>query len=562
MGPLSDFDYIIVGAGSAGCVLANRLTEDPQCQVLLLETGGSDRSIFIQMPTALSIPMNTKKYAWQFHTEPEPYLNNRQMHCPRGKVLGGSSSINGMVYVRGHARDFDEWEALGAEGWNYQQCLPYFKKSEDWAFGEDDYRSQGGPLAVNNGNNMQNPLYGAFVEAGQQAGYMHTDDYNGKQQEGFGAMHMTVKNGVRWSTANAYLRPAMQRANLHVQTGVQVEKVLLDGKQATGVRVRKKGRFREFHANREVILSAGSIGSPHILQLSGIGEPAVLEEAGVAVKHALPGVGSNLQDHLEFYFQYECKKPLSLNSKLGPLSKLAIGVRWILFKTGLGATNHFESCGFIRSKAGIEWPDLQYHFLPAAMRYDGRSAFAGHGFQLHIGHNKPKSRGWVKIQSDNLDCPPKIQFNYLQHPDDIEAFRACVRLSREIIAQPAMDPYRGNEIQPGAEVVTDEQIDRFVRSAVESAYHPCGTCKMGAIDDPTAVIDSDTRVIGLQRLRVVDSSIFPTIPNGNLNAPTIMVAERAADLIKQQAALPGESVAVGLAEHWQSQQRSHAPLRG
>ena len=562
MGPLSDFDYIIVGAGSAGCVLANRLTEDPQCQVLLLETGGSDRSIFIQMPTALSIPMNTKKYAWQFHTEPEPYLNNRQMHCPRGKVLGGSSSINGMVYVRGHARDFDEWEALGAEGWNYQQCLPYFKKSEDWAFGEDDYRSQGGPLAVNNGNNMQNPLYGAFVEAGQQAGYMHTDDYNGKQQEGFGAMHMTVKNGVRWSTANAYLRPAMQRANLHVQTGVQVEKVLLDGKQATGVRVRKNGRFREFHANREVILSAGSIGSPHILQLSGIGEPAVLEEAGVAVKHALPGVGSNLQDHLEFYFQYECKKPLSLNSKLGPLSKLAIGVRWILFKTGLGATNHFESCGFIRSKAGIEWPDLQYHFLPAAMRYDGRSAFAGHGFQLHIGHNKPKSRGWVKIQSDNLDCPPKIQFNYLQHPDDIEAFRACVRLSREIIAQPAMDPYRGNEIQPGAEVVTDEQIDRFVRSAVESAYHPCGTCKMGAIDDPTAVIDSDTRVIGLQRLRVVDSSIFPTIPNGNLNAPTIMVAERAADLIKQQAALPGESVAVGLAEHWQSQQRSHAPLRG
>ncbi|MBR9792816.1 MAG: choline dehydrogenase [Gammaproteobacteria bacterium] len=562
MGPFSDFDYIIVGAGSAGCVLANRLTEDPQCQVLLLETGGSDRSIFIQMPTALSIPMNTKKYAWQFHTEPEPYLNNRQMHCPRGKVLGGSSSINGMVYVRGHARDFDEWEAHGAEGWNYQQCLPYFKKAEDWAFGEDDYRSQGGPLAVNNGNNMQNPLYSAFVEAGQQAGYMHTADYNGKQQEGFGAMHMTVKNGVRWSTANAYLRPAMQRANLHVQTGVEVEKVLLDGKQATGVRVRQNGRFREFHANREIILSAGSIGSPHILQRSGIGDPVVLEDAGIAVKHTLPGVGSNLQDHLEFYFQYECKEPLSLNSKLGPLSKLAIGIRWILFKTGLGATNHFESCGFIRSKAGIEWPDLQYHFLPAAMRYDGRSAFAGHGFQLHIGHNKPKSRGWVKIQSDDLDCPPKIQFNYLQHPDDIEAFRACVRLSREIIAQPAMDAYRGSEIQPGAEVVTDEQIDSFVRSAVESAYHPCGTCKMGAINDPTAVVDSDTRVIGLQRLRVVDSSIFPTIPNGNLNAPTIMVAERAADLIKQQAVLSGESVAVGLAEHWQSQQRCHAPLRG
>ncbi|RUO73415.1 choline dehydrogenase [Idiomarina ramblicola] len=549
------FDYIIVGAGSAGCVLANRLTEDPDVSVLLLETGGSDKSIFIQMPTALSIPMNTKKYAWQFHSEPEPYLNNREMHCPRGKVLGGSSSINGMVYVRGHARDFDEWLERGAQGWDYQHCLPYFKKAEDWAFGADEYRSKEGPLAVNNGNNMQNPLYQAFINAGVDGGYMETGDYNGFQQEGFGAMHMTVKNGVRWSAANAYVRPAMARSNLTIKTGVQVSKVLLEDKRAIGVELYEKSSTVRFFVNNEVLLSAGSIGSPHILQLSGIGQSDTLSAAGIETRHELPGVGENLQDHLEFYFQYQCKKPLTLNSKLGPLSKLAIGVRWILFKTGLGATNHFESCGFIRSKEGIEWPDLQYHFLPAAIRYDGKSAFEGHGFQLHIGHNKPKSRGWVKVKSSDPFTPPKIQFNYLQHQDDIEAFRACVRLSREIIAQPAMDEYRGEEIQPGKDIVTDEQIDAFVRDAVESAYHPCGTCRMGSVDDDMAVIDPQMRVRGLQGLRVIDSSVFPTIPNGNLNAPTIMVAERAADIIKQQQ-MPVSDVDVYKDNQWQERQRS------
>ncbi|MCK7460525.1 choline dehydrogenase [Idiomarina aminovorans] len=555
------FDYIIVGAGSAGCVLANRLTEDPETSVLLLETGGSDKSIFIQMPTALSIPMNTKKYAWQFHTEPEPYLNKRQMHCPRGKVLGGSSSINGMVYVRGHARDFDEWQELGAKSWGYQHCLPYFKKAEDWAFGADDYRSKDGPLAVNNGNNMQNPLYKAFIKAGVDAGYMETSDYNGFQQEGFGAMHMTVKNGVRWSAANAYLKPAMGRSNLTIKTGVQVSKVLLEEKRAIGIELYENSSTARFFVNKDVILSAGPIGSPHILQLSGIGNNDTLSAAGIDTQHELPGVGENLQDHLEFYFQYQCKKPLTLNSKLGPLSKLAIGLRWILFKTGLGATNHFESCGFIRSKEGVEWPDLQYHFLPAAIRYDGKSAFSGHGFQLHIGHNKPKSRGWVKVKSSDPFTPPKIQFNYLQHQDDIEAFRACVRLSREIIEQPAMDEYRGKEIQPGNDIVTDEQIDAFVRDAVESAYHPCGTCRMGAEDDDMAVIDSQMQVRGLQGLRVIDSSVFPTIPNGNLNAPTIMVAERAADIIKQQDT-PVAEVDVYNDPQWQQRQRSGEAKRG
>lgn len=552
---MSEYDYIVVGAGSAGCVLANRLTEDADKRVLLIETGGSDRSIFIQMPTALSIPMSTNKYAWQFHTDPEPYLDNREMHCPRGKVLGGSSSINGMVYVRGHARDFDEWADQGAKNWDYANCLPYFKKAETWAFGGDEYRGDCGPLATNNGNNMQNPLYKAFIEAGKQAGYGFTADYNGRQQEGFGPMHMTVKNGVRWSTANAYLRPAMKRANLTVMTHAQVHKVLLEGKRATGVRVERKGRIEDIMANQEVILSAGSVGSPHILQLSGIGAPSVLKDAGIEVQHELAGVGENLQDHLEFYFQFKCKQPITLNSKLGLWSKFLIGSRWLFNRTGLGATNHFESCGFIRSKAGVEWPDLQYHFLPAAMRYDGKVAFDGHGFQVHIGHNKPKSRGHVHVRSSNPHDHPSIQFNYLQSEVDREGFRDCVKLTREIINQPAFDEYRDGEIQPGEAVQTDKQIDAFVRSAVESAYHPSCSCRMG--EDDMAVVDSETRVRGIAGLRVVDSSIFPTIPNGNLNAPTIMVAERAADMILGKTMAPVSDAQVEMDANWETRQRTN-----
>jgi choline dehydrogenase len=548
-----NIDYIVVGAGSAGAIVASRLSEDRNCEVLLVEYGGGDGSVFVRMPSALGIPMNSKKYNWGFETAPEPYLDNRRMNCPRGKVIGGTSSINGMVYVRGNAADFDQWEEQGASGWNYQNCLPYFKKFENHQCRETDYTGNLGPVAISDGNNMRNPLYRAFIDAGVEAGYGETQDYNGYRQEGFGQKFMNVDRGIRASTGYSYLKAAKKRPNLTILKHALVTRIVFEGKTATGIECKIGGKTSVFSAEKEVILSAGAIGSPQLLQVSGIGPRKTLEAAGIDVLEDLPGVGENLQDHLEFNFQYRCKQPISLNSELGLFKKALIGARWLLFKTGLGRTNHFEACAFIRSKAGVKSPDIQYHFLPGAITYDGSVAVKGHGFQVHVGHNKPTSRGHVRALSGDLSQHPEILFNYLDTEIDRQGFRDCVHLTREIMRQPAMDAFRGDVIQPTDGVQTDEQIDAFVRASVDSAYHPCGTCKIGV--DEMAVVDAELRVRGIENLRVIDASVFPTIPNGNLNAPTMMLAERGADIVKGVELLPSIEVPVYTDELWQQRQR-------
>ncbi|YBV98155.1 choline dehydrogenase [Phyllobacteriaceae bacterium JZ32] len=546
-------DFVIIGSGSAGSALAYRLSENGKHSVIVIEYGGTDIGPFIQMPAALSFPMNMATYDWGFASEPEPYLGGRSLVTPRGKVIGGSSSINGMVYVRGHARDFDHWAESGARGWAYADVLPYFKRMENSHGGEEGWRGTDGPLHVQRGS-RRNPLFQAFVEAGKQAGFEVTDDYNGSKQEGFGAMEQTIYQGRRWSAANAYLKPALKRPNVSLVRGL-ARRIVIENQRATGVEIQTGKKIHVIKARREVIVSASSINSPKLLMLSGIGPAAHLKEHGIEVIADRPGVGRNLQDHLEVYIQQECIQPITLYSKLNLFSKARIGAQWLFFKTGDGATNHFESAAFVRSKPGVEYPDIQYHFLPVAIRYDGKAAAESHGFQAHVGPMRSKSRGSVTLRSADPLEKPKIVFNYMSHPDDWTDFRHCVRLTREIFGQPAFDPYRGREIQPGENIESDEEIDDFIRAHVESAFHPCGTCKMGAVDDRQAVVDPECRVIGVEGLRVADSSIFPRITNGNLNGPSIMTGEKAADHILGIDPLPRSNQEPWINPHWQVSDR-------
>lgn len=548
------FDYVIVGAGSAGCVLADRLSADGTRSVLVLEYGGSDRSVFIQMPSALAIPMNTDRYNWRYESEPEPHLGGRRLHTPRGKGLGGSSSINGLVYVRGNPLDFERWEAEGARGWGYANVLPYFKRAERRAEGGDAYRGADGPLDTTYGP-LKNPLYRAWIDAGVQAGYPLTEDVNGYRQEGFGRMDMTVRDGARCSAAKAYLRPAMKRPNVTVVTHALATRVLLEGTVATGIEYERAGQRHRVWATHETIISAGPINTPQLLKLSGIGPAAELRQHGIDVVVHRAGVGANLQDHLEFYFQMACTQPVSLYPAMNILAKAWIGARWLLRRDGLGATNHFESCGFIRSRAGIRCPDIQYHFFPLAVSYDGIAMAKEHGFQAHVGPMRSKSRGSITLRSPDPHDKPVIRFNYMSDPDDWTEMRACVRLTREIFQQPAFAPFRGREIAPGAEIIDDDAIDAFIADKVESAYHPSCSCRMGTADDPLAVVDTELRVIGIERLRVVDSSAMPSITTGNLNAPTIMIGEKAADHILGRPMLAASNAPYFVPANWETEQR-------
>jgi choline dehydrogenase len=537
-GMAETFDFIIVGGGSAGCALANRLSADPARRVLVLEAGRPDYKwdAFIHMPAALTFPIGSRFYDWRYESEPEPFMNGRRVYHARGKVLGGSSSINGMIFQRGNPLDFARWAAdPGMAGWDYAHCLPYFRRMETCLAGADEYRGGDGPLVLERGP-ADNPLFRAFFAAVQQAGYQLTTDVNGYRQEGFAAFDRNLHRGRRLSAARAYLHPVSRRPNLTVRCRAMVTRVLLSGARATGVEYTVRGAVHQA-AGGEVILCGGAINSPQLLQVSGIGSPAVLEPAGVAVRHDLPGVGENLQDHLEVYVQHGCKQPVSVAPALKWRNRPLIGARWLFLRSGPGATNHFEGGGFARSNEEVGYPNLMFHFLPIAVRYDGSAPAGGHGYQVHIGPMNSDARGSVRITSADAAAKPALRFNYLSTEQDRREWVEAIAVARAILSQPAMDPFNAGELSPGPDVQSPEQILDWVRRDGETALHPSCTCAMGT--GPLSVTDpASMRVHGLDGLRVVDASVMPYVTNGNIYAPVMMIAEKSADLILGDTLLP------------------------